>query len=61
MIAAKAGDRPAAQRHLYHALSLNPRFHPIFADLAAETLKQVGGASARPGMQRPASAPEPAE
>lgn len=42
MIYAKMGDREAAQKHLYLALSLNPNFSPIFAPIAAETIKQLG-------------------
>ena len=59
MIAAKVRDRPGAQRYLYRALSLNSRFHPLFAELAAETLKQMGGASPRAGTQPPAAAAVP--
>lgn len=42
MIAAKLGDRAAAQKYLYQALSLNPNFHPVYAAVAADTLKQLG-------------------
>jgi tetratricopeptide (TPR) repeat protein len=42
MIAAKLGDRPAAQKYLYQALSLNAAFHPMYVSLAAETLQQLG-------------------
>jgi tetratricopeptide (TPR) repeat protein len=42
MIAAKLGDRPQAQLHLYQALSLNPHFHPIDAKTAADTLAELG-------------------
>lgn len=42
MIYAAAGSRSEAQRHLYRALSLNPRFDPLAAPHAAETLNQLG-------------------
>jgi tetratricopeptide (TPR) repeat protein len=42
MIYAKLGDRVAAQKYLYQALSLNPNFHPTDATVAAETLKKLG-------------------
>ena len=45
MIAAQAGDRASAQKHLQAALAMNPRFHPIFADVAASTLDELGGLS----------------
>jgi tetratricopeptide (TPR) repeat protein len=38
MIYAQSGDRPAAQKYLYRALSLNPRFHIQNAEVAAQTL-----------------------
>lgn len=41
MIYEKIGDRPTALRYLYQALSLNPKFHPIFATVAADTLKRL--------------------
>jgi tetratricopeptide (TPR) repeat protein len=44
MIHAKLGDRAAAQTFLYQALSLNPRFHPREADVAAATLAELGSA-----------------
>ena len=43
MIHAKLGDRAAAQRYLYQALSLNPHFHPAHATTASATLAQLGG------------------
>jgi tetratricopeptide (TPR) repeat protein len=43
MIHARLGDRAAAQRYLYQALSLNPHFHPAHAATASATLAQVGG------------------
>jgi tetratricopeptide (TPR) repeat protein len=43
MIHAKLGDRAAAQRYLYQALSLNPHFHPAHAATASATLAQLGG------------------
>ncbi len=42
MIYAKLGDRPAAQLHLYQALSLNPNFHPIHAKAAEDALAELG-------------------
>jgi tetratricopeptide (TPR) repeat protein len=45
MIAAQAGDRVSAQKHLQAALAMNPRFHPVFADVAAKTLNELGGHS----------------
>ena len=42
MIYAAAGDRPAAQRYLYQALSLNPNFSPVHAAIATDTLKTLG-------------------
>ena len=45
MIHARLGDRPAAQRYLYQALSLNPRFHVRNAEVAVQTLAAL---SARP-------------
>jgi tetratricopeptide (TPR) repeat protein len=42
MIHAKLGDRATAQRHLAHALSLNPAFSPIDAPIAVATLGELG-------------------
>jgi hypothetical protein len=42
MIYAKLGDRATAQRHLAHALTLNPAFSPIDAPIAAATLAELG-------------------
>jgi len=42
MIYAKTGDREAAKKHLYQALSLNPNFDPVHAPIAAEALKSLG-------------------
>jgi tetratricopeptide (TPR) repeat protein len=39
MISAKTSDKGTARKYLYHALSLNPHFHPQQAMVAAETLK----------------------
>ena len=41
-IHAAAGDRTAAQRYLYDALSLNPTFSPLAAPQAAALLAQLG-------------------
>lgn len=43
MIAAKMGDRVAAQKYLYQALSLNPQFSPLGAPIASATLQKLGG------------------
>ena len=43
MIHARLGDRVAAQKFLYEALSLNPHFHPAHPATAAATLAQLGG------------------
>ena len=51
MISWKLGQRIPAQKHLYQALSLNSYFHPLHAEIAAETLKLLGAV--------PASPPEP--
>jgi tetratricopeptide (TPR) repeat protein len=42
MIEAKLGDRVAAKKLLYQALSLNPQFHPIFKKVASDTLAALG-------------------
>src|SRR5262249_45094377 len=42
MIHAGLRDRPAAQRYLYQALSLNPNFCPVHAPVAARTLEELG-------------------
>lgn len=55
MIHAAGGDRPAAQRYLYQALSLNPAFHPVHASMAAEKLREWG---ASPGSPKAGSSPE---
>ncbi len=41
MIAAEAGDVVSAEKHLQRAVALNPRFHPLLADVAAKKLEQV--------------------
>jgi tetratricopeptide (TPR) repeat protein len=60
MIHAAAGDRPAAQRYLYQALSLNPAFHPVHASVAAEKLREWGAppAPANPESSLEASVPD---
>jgi len=45
MIEAKLGDRVAAEKDLYQALSLNPNFSAIYASVASQTLKQIGSAA----------------
>jgi tetratricopeptide (TPR) repeat protein len=42
MIYAKLGNRVAAQKQLYRALSINPYFHPIHTKLAADALAELG-------------------
>lgn len=44
MIAAKAGERSAAERHLQLALAMNPRFHPLHAPVAHATLAALSTA-----------------
>jgi tetratricopeptide (TPR) repeat protein len=44
MIYAKLGNRSQAQMHLYQALNLNPHFHPLFAQIAADTFAALPGA-----------------
>ena len=44
MIHARLGDRHHAQRYLYQALSLNPRFHPRDAGRAVAALRELGAA-----------------
>ncbi len=55
MIAAAAGDRLSARRHLIQAVGLNPRFHPIQAPIAAKTLERITSAkSAETAASEPA-------
>jgi tetratricopeptide (TPR) repeat protein len=56
MIYAAAGDRLAAQKHLYQALNLNPHFHPVQAEIASQTLAQL---SAQLTAQRKTATPAP--
>ncbi len=42
MIESKAGKVSTARRHLAHALSLNPEFDPVDADLARAELERLG-------------------
>lgn len=46
MIYARLGQRAMAQTYLSQALSLNGAFHPQYARVAAETLRQLGARSA---------------
>lgn len=46
MIAAKRGDRPAAETALTTALMINPHFSPIYAPEARRTLDQLRAAAA---------------
>ncbi|MBV9850959.1 MAG: tetratricopeptide repeat protein [Armatimonadetes bacterium] len=48
MIAAKLGQRSAAQMDLYRAVSLNPNFSLLYAPVAAATLKQLGSRTPEP-------------
>jgi hypothetical protein len=41
MIFEKLGDRAAARNYLYRALSLNPHFHPRYAQVAAGKLNEL--------------------
>ena len=41
MIYAKLGEQALAREHLKQALGLNPNFHPVFAAVANDTLKQL--------------------
>lgn len=41
MIAARAGDHHSAITHLQNALSMNPRFHLLLADVARSTLEEI--------------------
>jgi tetratricopeptide (TPR) repeat protein len=43
MIAARAGDRVTAQKHLSTALSWNPQFDPRDSVVAVQTLQELGG------------------
>jgi tetratricopeptide (TPR) repeat protein len=43
MIRERLGDRRGAQQFLHRALSLNPNFHPVQSQIAAEMLKELGG------------------
>jgi tetratricopeptide (TPR) repeat protein len=42
LIYAKLNNGRLAQQYLYQALSLNSNFHPVYAPVAADTLKQLG-------------------
>lgn len=48
MIAAALHDRVSAQKYLYQALSLNPNFSPIYAQVASDTLQKLGSTPAEP-------------
>jgi tetratricopeptide (TPR) repeat protein len=41
MIAAAAGDRASARRHLQQAVAMNPRFNPLQGPLAERTLEKL--------------------
>jgi tetratricopeptide (TPR) repeat protein len=47
MIYAAMGDAVTARKYLHHALSLNPRFHPRYSDVAARTLEELGATLAK--------------
>jgi tetratricopeptide (TPR) repeat protein len=56
MIAAAAGDRLSARKHLIRALGLNPRFHPVQAPIAARMLESITGTkSTETAVSEPAS------
>ncbi len=57
MIAAAAGDRVSAQKHLQTALNFNSRFHPLLAAAAVKTMD--GLANATPVTAKDASADTP--
>ena len=57
MIAATAGDRAGAARHLQQALAINPHFHVLFAEQARSTLASLGyGTGSQPASQVAVSA-----
>ena len=43
MIAAKAGDRDAAERHLQAAIAMNPQFNLLQVEIARKTLNELSG------------------
>lgn len=47
-IEARLGDRNAARKLLHQALSLNPRFHPLDAPIAAQVLLSLGQSVPKP-------------
>lgn len=55
MIHAANGDRPAAQKYLYQALSLNPQFDPIQAKVASDKLKELGAADIEHEAEKPSA------
>jgi tetratricopeptide (TPR) repeat protein len=57
MIEAALGNRQAAQQLLYQALNANPHFHPRFAQLAADRLRELGAAGASPETGTTGSSP----
>lgn len=54
MIAAAAGDRGAAQKELGRTLSLNPKFDPLQAPIAARKFDEVAGRAAASSPASPA-------
>ena len=54
MIYAKAGDRVTGGKCLSHALSLNPHFNLRDAQIAADTLKQLGSSPPKAASAAPA-------
>jgi tetratricopeptide (TPR) repeat protein len=53
MIHAKLGDRGAARKYLYKALSLNPNFHARDAATAVEVLESLAGPPPESGAAEP--------
>ena len=51
MIAAAAGDREAATRHLRAAIAMNPQFNPLQAPIARKTLDQLSAGNVSDNTQ----------
>jgi hypothetical protein len=60
MIEVRAGDTATARQSLYQALSLSPRFHPVFAGVAARTIAELGSKPPRTLAATPVRGPVPA-
>jgi tetratricopeptide (TPR) repeat protein len=59
MIHARLGETSKAKKLLYQALSLNPQFHPVEAETAARTLRELS--AVQPTRNTVPSSPETAE